>query len=94
MNSPMKFMDLLFKRYASPFSLLDEVIRNRQLCEFIKTFAVEVENDQLWEFFLHKVNGQTFEEFKGSIKPKIVTEADLETTVTTSYNIIQNFNPI
>ena len=87
-------MDLLFKRYASPFSLLDEVIRNRQFCEFIKMLGIEVENDQLWEFFLHKVNGQTFADFKASLKVETVSTADLETTVNTSYDIIQNFKPI
>lgn len=87
-------MDLLFKRYASPFTLLDEVIRNRQLCEFVKMLSVEVDNDQLWEFFLHKVSGQTFAEFKSSLRVETVSTEDLETTVCTSYDIIQNFKPI
>lgn len=87
-------MDLLFKRYASPFTLLDEAIRNRQLCEFVKMLGTEVDNDQLWEFFLHKVSGQTFAEFKSSLRVETVSTKDLEATVCTSYDIIQKFKPI
>ena len=52
-------MDLLAKRYADPFLMLDNFIRIGQLHEFsleiMKTISEEQEQDIRWEFFLHKV---------------------------------------
>lgn len=60
-------MDLLAKRYASPFLVLDEFIRLHQLHEFIvetlKTIADERIQNKRWEYYLHRVHGMTFEEY-------------------------------
>ena len=60
-------MDLLAKRYASPFLVLDEFIRLHQLHEFIvetlKTIAEERIHEKRWEYYLHRVHGMTFEEY-------------------------------
>ena len=60
-------VDLLAKRYASPFLVLDEFIRLHQLHDFIletlKTIADERIQEKRWEYYLHRVHGMTFEEY-------------------------------
>lgn len=60
-------MDLLAQRYASPYLILDDFIRLRQLQEFIETIvtriADEKTNDARWEYWLHKVYDMSFAEY-------------------------------
>lgn len=60
-------MDLLAQRYASPFLILDEFIRLRQLHEFIVStltrIADEKVHDARWQFWLHRVFDMTFEDY-------------------------------
>lgn len=93
-------MDLLFKRYASPFLLLDEMIATGRMLEFIDKITTirneEQENDTMWEFFLHKVFDKTYDDFLrdcGKNKAQPVAEIDFETTIKTSVNILQDFKP-
>lgn len=61
-------MDLLHKRYASPFSLLDNLIINEQFNEYVQFLLnkeAEDRNDQmLWEYYLHKVYDKSFNDFR------------------------------
>ena len=88
-------MDLLFRRYASPFTLIDQMIMAEQFSEFINDVLDFAKDDRLWEFFLRKVNGQSFENFKNSMKEsqKVVTPINIETTINDSYDILQGFVP-
>lgn len=65
-------MDLLAKRYASPFLMLDEFIRLGQLHEFIKEVsdivAEEKKESIRWEFFLHKVFDKSFSEYMADLE--------------------------
>ena len=61
-------MDLLAKRYASPFLVLDEFIRLHQLHDFtinlFETIAKENTHNARWEYYLHKVwDDISFEEY-------------------------------
>lgn len=60
-------MDLLAKRYASPFLILDDFIRLQQVCEFVvetlTMIAEERIRDQRWEYWLHRVFDMSFEEY-------------------------------
>ena len=60
-------MDLLFKRYASPFLILDSYIENKSLTSFLRTLYEKVGEERMWEVWLHKVDNQSFDEFKNSI---------------------------
>lgn len=66
-------MDLLFKRYASPFSLLDEMIASCRLydfiCNLINTINQENKEKVQWEFYLHKVHDKSYAEFVESLEP-------------------------
>lgn len=54
-------MDLLAKRYASPFLIMDEFIRLHQFRDFTKTIlkniADEKVHDARWQMYLHKYWG-------------------------------------
>lgn len=96
-------MDLLFTEYASPFVLLDEVIPSGMFCEFLDTFQDKVIERQRWDYFIHKLppwDETTWEEFNnkldmqnGNQKIQTASKEQLETTVSNSFDILQNFNP-
>ena len=85
-------MDLLFKRYASPFVLLDNLIITNSLNNFVNDFFDFVREDNEWEFFLHKIYGKSWSEFSDSIKQSDNQEPiDLGDTLTKSKNMLENF---
>ena len=87
-------MDLLFKRYASPFLLLDSLILTNSLNNFISDFIDFVNKDKEWEFFLHKIYDQTWDEFSDNIKQSDDNEPiDLGATLVKSKNMLSNFTP-
>ena len=90
-------MDLLFKRYADPFSLLNGYIQTSRMCEFIHAFLEQKVEDDRWEFSLHKVWDKSYPEFcellQTSQNLQKMSEDDIETTVKKSMNILGNFNP-
>lgn len=90
-------MDLLFKRYASPFSLLDGYIQTGRFCEFINEFyRQKVESDR-WEYYLHKVWDKSYTEFCETLQVsqdlQTMSETAMETTIQESMNILGNFSP-
>lgn len=89
-------MDLLFSKYASPFLLLDQMIRTQRLAEFVVEF-MNMDNEQrTWDFYLHKVFDKSFDDFKQSITYSasiIPSELQLETTIKDSKDILNNFIP-
>lgn len=90
-------MDLLFKRYASPFSLVDGYIQTSQFCEFITAFCEQKTEDDRWEYFLHKVWDKSYSEFCNALQSsqdaQEMSESEIEATVKKSMNILGNFNP-
>lgn len=93
-------MDLLFHRYANPFILLDGFIMTSSLHQFIYDFYKMLNEDRVerseWEFFLHKVFDQSWDEFKESIAPTNKVENvdfDLGATFKKSKNMLKDFTP-
>ena len=93
-------MDLLFKRYASPFVLLDNLILTSSSYAFINDllkFINEEKEEQIrWEFFLHKVFDKSWKEFCDELiaQESINDEKiDLGATVKKSKNMLNNFTP-
>lgn len=90
-------MDLLFKRYASPFSLLTGYIQTARFAEFVRTFCEQKIEDDRWEFFLHRVWDKSYDEFCESLQVsqdlQEMSDADMEATVKKSMDILGNFNP-
>ena len=94
-------MDLLFKRYASPFLFINGMIQTGRFCEFVysftKTINAEKEEETSWEFFLHRVFEGSYADFKEMLRNnknnKNLSERTIETTVQHSMKILNNFNP-
>lgn len=95
-------MDLLFKEYASPFVLLDEVISSGRLMEFLDVFEHQRNERTKWEFYIHKLppwNTDTWEEFNQKLNKdantniQTATPEQLEATVSESFSMLQGFNP-
>lgn len=97
-------MDLLFKRYASPFLLLDEMLACQRFLEFVTEFLKlhneDMEAETLWDLWLHRVYDKSFDEFKMEIgysssneTQETIDAAVLETTVKESNNILNGFIP-
>ena len=89
-------MDLLFKKYASPFLLLDEIIANSDFVEWIQKFADAENESQIYDIWIHKVDGKSFDDFRQSVLSTQSNEADkeqIETTIQSSKSILNNFVP-
>ena len=94
-------MDLVFKRYSSPFLLLDNLIENGKFLEFIAELLNDYQEEQLYEFWLHKVLDKSYEEFKKDIKeekerheaPEELNDERVAEIIQESYEIINNFKP-
>lgn len=90
-------MDLLFKKYADPFSLVDGYIQTSRFCEFIDAFCEQKIEDDRWEYFLHKVWDKSYLEFCETLQVsqdlQAMSESDVEATVKRSMSILGSFNP-
>ena len=58
-------------------------------------FIDEINDRDAYEVWLHKVFDQSFDEFKQKLKEhnRVVTDEELETTISDSKNILSNFVP-
>lgn len=94
-------MDLLFQKYASPFSFVNEAIKTRQFCDFINKFVKKTNEEKdevkMWEFWLHRVSGKSFNDFKEEIKTDSrnanMTEEEIKTIMKDSLDILKTFKP-
>lgn len=87
-------MDLLFRRYADPFSLLNELILMGDFSRFINTVMEEYNEDLLWQYFLSRIFDKSFNDFKEGLKTsETPTESDIETTIQESMSMTMNFVP-
>ena len=95
-------MDLLFKRYASPFSFIDGYMQSGRFDEFVvelvNTVNEEKEESTRWEFYLHKVNSEVtyqdfVEELENDKQNQNMTDEEKAETVKMAMNILNNFSP-
>lgn len=97
----MKYVDLLYKRYASPHTIIEEMIRCGRFSEFISEFLKihneEVENETMWDWYLHHTFlDKTFEDFKKLLKvdkPEPQEKIDFGTTFNDSITMLEGFVP-
>lgn len=93
-------MDMVFHRYASPMVIMDKMILTGRFAEFVNEF-VKIRNEELedqtkWEFWLHKVFDQSFNDFlekTSERKAEIITEDAAKDAVKESWSILQGFVP-
>lgn len=87
-------MDLLFKRYASPFLLIEQMIAINSFSDFVTKLINLNDEDILWEFFLHKYMGeQSYSEWKESLESKEVSVEEAEKIISNSFDILNSFEP-
>ena len=94
-------MDLLYQRYASPFSFMSQAIRAGRFTDFVFSFmdAINKEKDEeaLWQYYLSRVYDVSFNDFKKNLedrkKNQDMTERTMEEILKESDNILENFNP-
>ena len=99
-------MDLLFKKYASPFSLLDLMLQSNRFNEFVDEVIDAYNDELLWQMYLSLLanpfyeNNKSFDEFKKQLKEQTIqepnnkiTEKEIEATINHSKEILNGFNP-
>ena len=90
-------MDLLFKRYADPFSLVNGYIQTGRFREFVFHFAKSQGEDDRWEFFLHKVWDKSYTDFCRALDTsqgnQRMSDEDMEATIKKSMDILGDFKP-
>ena len=77
------------------------MIASNRFEEFVFGFVDRYNKDQqeknIWEFFLHKVFDQSYEDFRNSVSsdsaPKKVEKEELTETVKQSFDMLKTFNP-
>lgn len=95
----MKFLDLLYSRYANPMELVGGMIRTKRLLEFVQTLIQthneDIREKTLWEFYLHRVFDESYQDFKNSLPEEayIPSEAELAETISRSADMLRDFAP-
>lgn len=87
-------MDLLHREYASPFILIDNLLICGMFSEWVDEFLKEHKEKIKWEHWLHKIHDKSWDEYNDlyiSQPIEKVSKKDLETTVTDSFNILNDF---
>lgn len=91
-------MDALATRYADPGWILDGYIKTGQLCAFLGEFFRLRQDAQNWDFFLHKVFGESWNDFQRSIataarQQESDAKFNLETTINDAKTIAIGIKP-
>lgn len=86
---------MLFSRYASPHLLIDAVIAYGQFHHFIMEMF-EAENDRIqWEYWLHRVYGKSFAEYREDIKEHsrsyAMTDSQIKAQLQSARSILRGF---
>ncbi len=88
-------MDFLCKRYGgSPFFILDRYMDEHRLQEFIyETWKLHNE-EEIFDIWLHKVEGKSYQEFRDSLEPpKPIDKREVASTIEDSMRILTGFTP-
>lgn len=89
-------MDLIFKRYSSPYLIIDQMILYDNFSEFVDTIWNKHNEEVLYDLYLsyNPYNKVDFPEFKKLAMPQAEDDTkSLETTVKNSYEMLNGFNP-
>lgn len=90
-------MDLLYQRYADPFSFLS---RAKNFSKTIKDIWNTAQEEKIFEMYLHSYSEKSFDEYKeellNSSKNKedlVIDDEEKKEIIKNSTNILNNFSP-
>ena len=93
-------MDLLFKRYASPFDYLDALLAYGEFGRGIANIYETQQEEKMWAFYLsnNPMNNKSYDEWKKEARRQVeinkpMSKAQIVATVEKSQNILKNFKP-
>lgn len=91
---------MLSARYANPFPVLEEMIQNDMLPEFIDNLLKQIDEDRHWELYLATalMQDKSFEDWKDGIttnreEQEPITECTPEEAVVHAEGILAGFRP-
>ena len=86
-------MDFLCKRYGgSPFFILDRYIEEHRLHEFVYEVWKQHNEEEIFDIWLHKVEGKSYQEFRDSLEPpKPIDKKEVASTIEDSITILKGF---
>ena len=88
-------MDLIFKRYSSPFLLVDEMIINCQLDVFIVEILEKNLDEKRYELWMHRVFNKSYQEWYDENFGKDVAQekVDVENIIKDSMDVLNVIQP-
>ena len=93
-------MDLLFKRYASPFDYLNILLESGNFARGVVNIWETYNDDKSWDYYLsnNPMNNKSFEDWKKETQmkhemQKPMSKAQVSATVKKSQDILKGFNP-
>lgn len=95
-------MDLIFKRYSSPFLFLDILIENNNLVKGIEELYHQKNEERWWEMYLATLpmNDKSFDDWRREAQKgqptnssNSLTKSEIEVAKNKAENILSNFNP-
>ena len=86
-------MDFLCKRYGgSPFFILDRYIEEHRLYEFIYEIWKIHNEEEIFDIWLNKVEGKSYQDFRESLEPpKPIDKKAVASTIEDSMKILTGF---
>jgi hypothetical protein len=92
----------VFREYHDPVSLLDHMVQQGRLYNFLKVYQKKQEEKFRWDIYIHKLgplDDRSWDQFNFDLdravsaqqEPEPVSEEDLIDTVRNSYKILKNF---
>ena len=92
-------MDLVFREYSSPFSLLDEIISNGMLNDWIYRFLKSHKESLQWEVWINKIHEQSWADYlaESEVNEDLVNaswgDTEIKATISDNFEMMQNFKP-
>ena len=89
----------MYHRYSNPLTLLDSLIENGMLSDYINTLNEKAVFDFEFDVWLHKVADMSFDDWRKQIHSNVeartveMDETEIKTTVLKSSNILNGFEP-
>lgn len=96
-------MDLLYRRYADPFSFLSRMVSKYSLADTIKKIWNEAQEEKIFNMYLHSFSDKSFYEYKEEVLKKQdnetlenynINDEEKEKIVKKSNDILKNFSPL